>query len=87
MTLPKIINKEFVFVVGLTAKLQTNGMPKRLSFPADCPLKVQQFVNDNNIAHYVYTVIAQPIAKNAPSFCLTLFGTDNHFDYNDVLNR
>lgn len=62
-------------------------MPTCSSYKVECPLKVKDFITENEMATYVYTVIAQPIAKNAPSFCVMVFGTDNKFDYNDVLNR
>lgn len=31
--------------------------------------------------------MAQPLTDNAPPFCLSIFGTDNRFNYSDVISR
>lgn len=64
-----------------------NGMPIKQAFPVDCPLKVQEWIKNCEIASYVYTIMAQPIISNAPSFCLLMFGTGNKFNFNDVGRR
>lgn len=64
-----------------------NGMPKIGQFLADCPAKVCETINSSKMSTYVYTVMAQPLCENAPTFCVQMFGTDQKFTFLDVLNR
>lgn len=42
---------------------------------------------EESVADYAYVVMAQPLSNNCPSFCISVFGTDNKFTYSDVLSR
>lgn len=74
-------------IVGFTLPLDSNGLPKTGSYPATSAQVIAQYFEENTPASYVYCLIAQPLADNAPSFCLALFGTDNKFTANDVKAR
>lgn len=38
-------------------------------------------------ADYAYAIMAQPLLPSVPSFCISIFGTDNRFTYEDVIRR
>lgn len=63
------------------------GMPIPFSHSArngDDILKY--FTNEHSISTFLNVVMAQPIG-NAPSFCLLVFGSNNVYTTNDVINR
>lgn len=63
------------------------GMPIPFTYKARSASEmIQHFSNDLPIAHYVNTVMAQPIG-NAPPFCLIVFGCDNRHTADEVARR
>lgn len=44
------------------------------------------FENDTK-SKYTYCIMAQPSVPGAPSFCISIFGTNNQFSFTDVINR
>lgn len=73
--------------VGFVGPLNQNGLPELAVFTADTAEAIQAFFDKYTAARYAYVVMAQPLKKNTPAFCLCIFGTDNRFDTQDVLNR
>lgn len=64
-----------------------NGMPIPFMRAAKNAAEiVKHFSNEHSISSYVNIVMAQPIG-NAPPFCLLVFGTNNTYTANDVINR
>lgn len=64
-----------------------NGLPIPFQFPArDAEEIVSHFSNENTVASFLNVVMAQPI-KDAPPFCLLIYGTDSRYCAKDVVNR
>lgn len=64
-----------------------NGLPIPFQFPArDAEEIVSHFSNENIVASFLNVVMAQPI-KDAPPFCLLIYGTDSKYCARDVVNR
>ncbi|XP_046409390.1 uncharacterized protein [Neodiprion pinetum] len=74
-------------LIGLVLPTDKNGMPKCKSFMATSPKVMEETMQNIPIASLAYTIMAQPLQKNAASFCLCIFGTDNKFTAEHVLNR
>lgn len=66
---------------------QITGLPKPNSYEAKNASSIQQAFTDGKMANLVYTIMAQPVHPNSPSFCLCVFGTDNKFTSETVLKR
>lgn len=64
----------------------STGMPIPFSYLARSECEIQSNMKKNK-SSLVYIVLAQPLMKNTPPFILQLFGTNNRFSANDVLNR
>jgi len=74
-------------IVGLVLPMDSNGMPIPFSFTAENVAKMQSSLLNNPKADFVYTVMARALNIHPPSFCLSLFGTDNRFTTSQVLKR
>lgn len=75
-------------IVGLT--LSTNsktGMPIPLQFPARSATEIIDHFANGNVSGFLNIIVAQPVAKNAASFCLLIFGSDSKYTAMDVKNR
>lgn len=64
----------------------TNGMPKMLSFEAKSAQDIEKYLSLPK-STLVYIMVAQPLEIGAAPFILQMFGTDNKFGTNEVLNR
>lgn len=64
---------------------ELTGMPISNSFIASSLHNIENHLK-NCKSKLVYIVIAQPIKEKSPPFVLQLFGTDNKFKRQDVLN-
>lgn len=73
--------------VGFVGPLNRNGLPELTIFTADTAEAIARHFKEYPAAKFAYVVMAQPLYKNAPAFCLCIFGTDNRFTTQDVLNR
>lgn len=63
------------------------GMPIPYTRPAKNAVEIfNHFANEHSISSFVNVIMAQPIG-NAPPFCLLVFGSDNTYTANDVINR
>lgn len=74
-------------LVGLVLPFEKeSGMPIQFSFKAETAEKMKEYL-DLPKAGLVYAIVAQPLIRHATPFILQLFGTDNKFEANDVINR
>lgn len=84
---PKIVydshNNE---LIGLVLPINQNGMPESHSFQADSTEKMKELMSLAK-SNLIYIVVAQPVKANVPPFILQIFGTNNKFTSNDVLQR
>ncbi|KAJ6649437.1 hypothetical protein Bhyg_04672 [Pseudolycoriella hygida] len=74
-------------LVGLVLPMDSNGMPIPFSFSSESVFKMQHSLLNYPKAEYAYTVMSRSLNVNSPSFCLSLFGTDNKFNSGQVLKR
>lgn len=73
-------NKLIGFVLPLV-----DGCPKPDTFMATSAQKIMNHFETSIKSDYAYVIMAQPLLPSAPSFCLSIFGTDNRFTYEDVM--
>ena len=62
-------------------------MPIPFSFPATPARVIEKYSQDEKVASFLYTIIAQPLQNDDPCFCFCLYGTDNKFTAEHVLGR
>ena len=74
-------------IIGFVLDLDENGLPIVGSHPATSASLIKSYFAEKKTANYAYAIMAQPLAKNAPPFCLTLFATDNKFTADTVKRR
>lgn len=75
-------------LVGLVLPIDENtGMPITFSFYPQTANEIEYQIRQNQKSTIVYLVLAQPMLDNAPSFVLQVFGSDNRFKSENVLNR
>ncbi|KAK4881467.1 hypothetical protein RN001_004786 [Aquatica leii] len=75
-------------IVGFPLPLdKETGLPQQNFFPAINAKKISEMFENNKICKYAYIIVAQPMKENAPSFVLSVFGTDNTFTSDDILKR
>lgn len=75
-------------MIGFTLPInQKNGMPIPFSFPARNAEEMIHHFSNGNVSGLLNVIMAQPLAKNAPAFCLLLFGTDSKYSAIDVKKR
>lgn len=80
-----VLNQMVGFVLQTSKE---NGMPIPFSYRArNVNEIVKPFANDTPVASNVNVVMAQPLDKTAPAFCLLLFSSDNKYNSKDVENR
>lgn len=73
-------------LVGIVLPLKRDGMPRTFSFTPDSAQEIEELLKLDQ-SNLVYIVIAHPLASNAPAFILQIFGTNNKFSKDDVLQR
>lgn len=73
-------------LVGLVLPFGKNGMPIPFSFLATSAEDIQKYI-DKKKSRLIYFVMAQPLKENTPPFLLSMFGTDNKFEFKNVLQR
>lgn len=75
-------------LVGFVSPLEPGtGLPKLKFFPAESPAKIAEYFKKHQLAKILYAMVAVPLVPEVPPFVLTVFGTDNQFEYTDVLER
>lgn len=74
-------------LIGIVLPLdEKNGMPLIMTFKADTAEKMKEYMG-RPLSTLVYIVVAQPLKEKTPPFILQMFGTDNRFNKNNVLQR
>ncbi|KAK3920118.1 E3 SUMO-protein ligase ZBED1 [Frankliniella fusca] len=74
-------------IIGPVLPLSENGVPITGSFPATSAAAIATHLEHGQVASCAYAIMAQPLRKGSPSFCLALFGTDNRFCAEQVFKR
>lgn len=72
-------NKLIGFVLPIV-----NGLPVTNTFLATSAKAICDYFESSVKSNYAYVIMAQPLSKTAPAYCLAIFGTDNKFNANDV---
>lgn len=73
--------------VGFVLGVDENGMPKVDSYKNIRPDVLRTSLMNDPKSNYLYTMVAQPLKRGAPSFCLFVFGTNNCFNADVVHKR
>ncbi|KAJ8669400.1 hypothetical protein QAD02_000659 [Eretmocerus hayati] len=73
--------------VGLTLPLDELSMPICISYSAATIQQIESYLKQQNGSNSLYVYVAQPVAVDAPFFCVLAFGTDNKFTSSDALKR
>lgn len=77
-------------LIGLVLPVDNiSGIPISRTYMARSAEEIERHVNHTSIkkATLVYIVVAQPLKENVPPFVLSIYGTDNKFTSQQVLNR
>lgn len=74
-------------LIGLVLPKNKNGMPTPFTFTPNSMSQINDQMTHNARSTLVYLVLAQPLKENAVPFILQIFGEDNKFKSNDVLQR
>lgn len=74
-------------LIGFVLPLDANSMPRSNQFPATTAEVIKIHFENNIKSSSLYVYMAQPVEKDATSFCLNIFGTDNTMKTEDVLKR
>lgn len=73
---------------GLSTPLGCNGFPIENPFTAKDALDIKSSIEKGTIAAYVNVFMVQPqVSQKSPAFCLTIYPTDNRFNYQHCLRR
>lgn len=73
-------------IVGFVMPFK-NGMAEVDAFLATSAYAIGSYFQTNTKADYAYIIMAKPLENAAPPFCLSVFGTDNRFNFSDVIDR
>lgn len=74
-------------LVGFVLPMDHNGLSIPFSFKARSALEIaNHFSNGNPIASFMNAIIAEPFG-GAPSFCLSVFGTDSKYTTKQITKR
>lgn len=78
----ELTNKLIGFVMPLK-----DGCPQITTYEATSAKAIISGFSTGARANYAYVVMAQPLNDSAPSFCVSIYGTDSRFSNEDVINR
>lgn len=69
--------------------MDDNGMPVAFTYLARTAEEIEGHLSDDKLekASLVYLIISQPVKENVPPFVLAIFGTNNKFTAQNVLDR
>lgn len=73
-------------LIGIVLPFNQKGMPITFTFKVESIDDIERFMKKPMSTH-VYLVMAQPIKEKTPPFLLQVFGSDNKFNSEDVINR
>lgn len=76
-------------VIGFVSPLSETGLPVTNMFPATSASIVKRYFDENNDkkAKSVYALVATPLNNKATPYVLVVFGTQNKFSFQNVLDR
>ena len=74
-------------IVGFVPALDSDGLPLVGSFPATSGQEILHHFKFGAVSRIAYVIMVRPLAVISAPICLALFGTDNKFDYRQVLQR
>ncbi|XP_030753635.1 uncharacterized protein LOC115880545 [Sitophilus oryzae] len=75
-------------MIGFVAPLNKNtGFPCLIKFPVDSICDIEEAFKNESLAINAYIFMAQPLVDGSPAFCISVFGSDNRFTYENVSKR
>ncbi|KAK4879124.1 hypothetical protein RN001_007270 [Aquatica leii] len=75
-------------MVGFVSPLNPEtGFPERGRFIVNTLTDIERAFNEENVSKNAYVFMGQALHDRAPSFCICVYGSDNKFSAEDVLNR
>lgn len=75
-------------LIGLVLPTDSKtGCPTPFTFIPQTVNEIDDQMKSNSKSSLVYLVLAQPMVNNAPPFILQVYGTDNKFKSQNVLQR
>ncbi|CAG9814094.1 unnamed protein product [Phaedon cochleariae] len=73
--------------VGFVLPIKEDGLINTAFFKATSYQEIKRQFSEETVSTYAYVIMAQPLQNNCPSFCLSVFGTDNKFSSEHVRKR
>lgn len=77
-------NKMVGFQLPLCKK---NGFPTTNNFYVNSIEDIRTAFQNETLSNNAYVFMAQPLVDKAPAFCVAIYGSENRFDHNSVLQR
>lgn len=74
-------------LVGFVLPLENRCPQTDTYYIATSAKAMINYYNTSTKANYAYVIMAQSIDDRAPSFCVSIFGTDSRFTHDDVIKR
>ncbi|KAJ8681010.1 hypothetical protein QAD02_016797 [Eretmocerus hayati] len=72
---------------GFVRHLDENGMPKPYTFKFNTIQDLNRYIEKEKKASFLYCFMAQPLAVDAPPYCLAIFGCDLSYTSEQCLKR
>lgn len=69
------------------ANSEKTGFPAGNQNEINSAADIRKITENGELAKNAYVFMAQPLAENSAAFCLTIFGSNNCFNTEDVLLR
>jgi hypothetical protein len=74
-------------IIGLSLPTAANGLPIVSHFKVNSANQMKEFMAKYESPSNLYVIMATAMSINSPNFCLCVFGTDNKFTGDIVVNR
>ncbi|CAG9767012.1 unnamed protein product [Ceutorhynchus assimilis] len=74
-------------LVGVLLPKDNTGFPVTNKFIVSSIQDIRNAFEKEIITNNAYVFMAQPLKDKVPAFCLCIFGSNNKFSYEDVINR
>ncbi|KAJ8668480.1 hypothetical protein QAD02_010143 [Eretmocerus hayati] len=74
-------------LVGLVAPKDENAMPQTNYYKVTSLRALQEYFRTGKLAIYIYVFVIQPLQKDAPFYCFSLYGDDSCFTADDCEKR
>lgn len=66
-------------IVGLVLPLNDDGIPTTFTFAVSHVEEMDRNITSIEKSNYAYVLMVRPMKTDSPSFCLSIFGTNNKF--------